>query len=97
MPPKSGASFASSAHAAAGMDPSRSTRTPIFMQRCWKRARAFRMTLRRDEAPGQMASGSIAVNGQKLEAGDGMAVEGAGDLHLEAETSAEVLLFDMAA
>ena len=45
----------------------------------------------------QVASGSIAVNGQKLEAGDGMAVEGAGDLHLEAETSAEVLLFDMAA
>ena len=45
----------------------------------------------------QVASGSIAVNGQKLEAGDGMAVEGAGDLYLEAEASAEVLLFDMAA
>ncbi|HWJ18621.1 MAG TPA: pirin family protein [Geobacterales bacterium] len=45
----------------------------------------------------QVASGSIAVNGQKLEAGDGMAVEGAGDLSLEAEASAEVLLFDMAA
>jgi redox-sensitive bicupin YhaK (pirin superfamily) len=45
----------------------------------------------------QVASGSVAVNGQKLEAGDGMAVEGAGDLRLEAETAAEVLLFDMAA
>jgi redox-sensitive bicupin YhaK (pirin superfamily) len=45
----------------------------------------------------QVANGSIAVNGQKLEAGDGMAVEGAGGLRLEAETAAEVLLFDMAA
>ena len=45
----------------------------------------------------QVARGSIAVNGQKLESGDGMAVEGAGDLLLEAEASAEVLLFDMAA
>ncbi len=44
----------------------------------------------------QVARGAIAVNSQRLEAGDGMAVEGAGDLRLEAETSAEVLLFDMA-
>ncbi len=44
----------------------------------------------------QVARGSIAVNGQKLEAGDGMAIEGAGDLRLEAGASAEVLLFDMA-
>ncbi len=45
----------------------------------------------------QVANGSIAVNGQRLEAGDGMAVEGQGDLRLETETGAEVLLFDMAA
>ena len=45
----------------------------------------------------QVASGSIAVNGQKLESGDGLAVEGEAGLQLEAETSAEVLLFDMAA
>jgi redox-sensitive bicupin YhaK (pirin superfamily) len=44
----------------------------------------------------QVARGSINVNGQRLEAGDGMAVEGAADLRLEAETPAEVLLFDMA-
>jgi redox-sensitive bicupin YhaK (pirin superfamily) len=43
-----------------------------------------------------VARGSINVNGQRLEAGDGMAVEGAADLRLEAETPAEVLLFDMA-
>jgi quercetin 2,3-dioxygenase len=44
----------------------------------------------------QVARGSINVNGQRLEAGDGMAVEGADDLRLKAETLAEVLLFDMA-
>ena len=43
----------------------------------------------------QVASGSIAVNGERLEAGDGMAINGAGDLRIEAETPAEVLLFDM--
>ncbi len=43
----------------------------------------------------QVAKGSIAVNGQRLKAGDGMAVEGAGDLRLEAETNAEALLFDL--
>ena len=43
----------------------------------------------------QVASGSITINGERLETGDGMAINGAGDLSLEAETSAEVLLFDM--
>ena len=32
----------------------------------------------------QVARGSIAVNGHRLDAGDGMAIEGAGDLRLEA-------------
>ncbi len=44
----------------------------------------------------QVALGSVAINGQRLEAGDGMAVEAGGDLRLEAESSSEVLLFDMA-
>ncbi|HXW22424.1 MAG TPA: hypothetical protein VEK14_05905 [Rhodomicrobium sp.] len=44
----------------------------------------------------QVARGSINVNGQRLEPGDGMAIEGGGGLRLEAETPAEVLLFDMA-
>lgn len=44
----------------------------------------------------QAIKGAITVEGQRLEAGDGMAVEGPGSLRLEAETSAEALLFDMA-
>ena len=43
----------------------------------------------------QVASGSVAVNGERLETGDGMAINGAGDLSLESQTPAEVLLFDM--
>lgn len=43
----------------------------------------------------QVVSGSVAVNGQRLSDGDGLAISGAGDLSLAAETSAEVLLFDM--
>lgn len=43
----------------------------------------------------QVASGSVAVNGERLETGDGMAINGAGDLSLESRTPAEVLLFDM--
>jgi hypothetical protein len=39
--------------------------------------------------------GSIKFNGQLLEAGDGLAVETQGELRLEGESSAEVLLFDM--
>ncbi|MGA7329622.1 MAG: pirin family protein [Rhodomicrobium sp.] len=44
----------------------------------------------------QVSRGAITVNGQLLQAGDGMAIEEAGELHFEAEISAEVLLFDMA-
>ena len=44
----------------------------------------------------QVARGVIAVNGQTLEAGDGLAIEDAGQLDLEGQDSAEVLLFDMA-
>ena len=44
----------------------------------------------------QVARGSIKLNGQLLEAGDGLAVETQGELRLESESSAEVLLFDMA-
>jgi len=44
----------------------------------------------------QVARGSIKLNGQLLEAGDGLAVETQGKLLLKSESSAEVLLFDLA-
>ena len=46
----------------------------------------------------QVARGAITVNviGQPLEAGDGMAVEDPGELRLEGQSRAGVLLFDMA-
>jgi len=44
----------------------------------------------------QVARGSIKLNGQLLEAGDGLAVQTQGELLLKSESSAEVLLFDMA-
>lgn len=44
----------------------------------------------------QVARGAITVNGQPLEAGDGMAVEDLGELRLEGQSRTEVLLFDMA-
>ena len=44
----------------------------------------------------QVARGSIKLNGQRLKAGDGLAVETQGELRLEGESGAEVLLFDMA-
>jgi redox-sensitive bicupin YhaK (pirin superfamily) len=44
----------------------------------------------------QVAAGSVVIDGQRLQAGDGMAVEDAGELRLEAESSSEVLLFDVA-
>lgn len=44
----------------------------------------------------QVARGSLFVNGQELRAGDGLAVESAGELRLEGQENAEVLLFDMA-
>jgi len=43
-----------------------------------------------------VARGAITVNGQPLEAGDGMAAEDPGELRLEGQSRAEVLLFDMA-
>jgi len=44
-----------------------------------------------------VARGSIEVNGETLEAGDGAAVDAAGELQLADGRDAEVLLFDMAA
>ena len=43
----------------------------------------------------QVALGAIKLNGNVLQAGDGMAVENEGKLRLEGQSSAEVLLFDM--
>ncbi len=45
----------------------------------------------------QVARGSVSVNGQRLDAGDGLAVPAAGELTLAATESAEVLLFDLVA
>ncbi len=46
----------------------------------------------------QVAQGSVSLNGQRLSAGDGAAVEEISDLSLEgSDTPAEVLLFDLAA
>jgi redox-sensitive bicupin YhaK (pirin superfamily) len=44
----------------------------------------------------QVARGEIAVDGKKLEAGDGIAVSDIGDLRIEGQGDAEALLFDMA-
>jgi quercetin 2,3-dioxygenase len=43
----------------------------------------------------QVLRGSIKLNGQLLDAGDGLAVETRGELRLEGQSSSEVLLFDM--
>jgi len=43
----------------------------------------------------QVASGSLALEGRVLEAGDGAALSGESALDLEAATAAEVLLFDL--
>lgn len=43
----------------------------------------------------QVASGSVKLNGQLLNAGDGASVETAGELVLEGAGDAEVLLFDL--
>lgn len=49
----------------------------------------------------QVARGSLVLNGERLEAGDGAAIEGAATLNIaggpEADGPAEMLLFDMAA
>ena len=44
----------------------------------------------------QLVSGSLVVNGQRLAAGDGAALEDEGALTLETATGAEALLFDLA-
>ncbi|MHC5879467.1 pirin family protein, partial [Streptococcus pyogenes] len=44
----------------------------------------------------QVARGSVTLNGERLEAGDGVSIEGDGDITLAASKDAEVLLFDMA-
>jgi redox-sensitive bicupin YhaK (pirin superfamily) len=44
----------------------------------------------------QVARGRVVVNGNELEAGDGVAVEGDQELRVASATDAEVLLFDMA-
>ena len=44
----------------------------------------------------QVARGSVSLNGQRLEAGDGVSIDQPGDIVLEASNAAEVLLFDMA-
>ena len=44
----------------------------------------------------QVARGSVKLNGELLQAGDGVAIESAGELRLDGESNTEVLLFDMA-
>jgi quercetin 2,3-dioxygenase len=48
------------------------------------------------EAWVQVARGKVALNGAPLAAGDGVAIEDAGQLRLDNADDAEVLLFDMA-
>ena len=43
----------------------------------------------------QVARGAIRLNGELLQAGDGLAVAAAGELRIEGQSNAEVLLFDM--
>jgi redox-sensitive bicupin YhaK (pirin superfamily) len=44
----------------------------------------------------QVARGSVELDGQSLEQGDGAAIEGVPAIRIEALEDAEVLLFDMA-
>ena len=44
----------------------------------------------------QVASGSIAVNGTRLDSGDAVASSQATSLHVRATTDSDVLLFDLA-
>jgi len=44
-----------------------------------------------------VARGGVSLNGERLEAGDGVAVRGPATLRLDAGAAAEVLLFDLAA
>ena len=43
----------------------------------------------------QVAAGSVAVNGESLEQGDGLAIQGSESLHITGLDTAEILLFDM--
>jgi redox-sensitive bicupin YhaK (pirin superfamily) len=43
----------------------------------------------------QVARGSIAVNGEKAEQGDGVVVVAESSLKIEARENAEILLFDL--
>ena len=45
----------------------------------------------------QVARGSVELDGQSLEQGDGAAIDGVSSINVEALETAEVLLFDMAA
>ena len=45
----------------------------------------------------QVASGAVRLNGTELGTGDGAAIEGEAELHVEGVQDGEVLLFDMAA
>ena len=45
----------------------------------------------------QMVRGDVQVNGQKLTKGDGLAIEGAGQLTFEAGKNAEFMFFDLTA
>ena len=44
----------------------------------------------------QVARGSVTLNGERLQAGDGVAIEQPREIAIEASHAAEVLLFDMA-
>jgi redox-sensitive bicupin YhaK (pirin superfamily) len=44
----------------------------------------------------QVARGEVELNGRRLRAGDGAAVEGEPELRLTAEAPAEALVFDLA-
>ncbi len=44
----------------------------------------------------QVLRGSVSLNGEKLTAGDGVAVSDETQLHFEASTNAEIMLFDLA-
>jgi hypothetical protein len=43
-----------------------------------------------------VARGAASLNGETLEAGDGARIEGESKIRLESNSSAEILLFDLA-
>jgi len=58
---------------------------------------SVRHELRRDRGAWvQVARGSVTLNGERLAAGDGVAIKRSGEIAIEASSAAEVLLFDMA-